>query len=131
MQDGWLHIRITAMDIVYIKNLRVETVIGIFDWERKIKQTVSLDIEMATDITPAAASDCIDNTLDYQSISVRIIEFVKESSFQLIEALAEAISNILLTEFHVSWLKLRVGKPGAIPDAEDVGVIIERGKQLS
>ena len=119
------------MDIVYIKNLRVETVIGIFDWERKIKQTVSIDIEMATDITSAAASDCIDNTLDYQSISVRIIEFVKESSFQLIEALAEAISDILRTEFHVSWLKLRVGKPGAIPDAEDVGVIIERGKQLS
>lgn len=115
------------MDIIYISDLRIETIIGIFDWEREIKQTISLDIEMATDIRKAAASDHIDDTLDYKAVSKRLIDFVGSSEFQLVETLAERISEIILNEFKVPWVKLRLNKKGAIRGASDVGVLIERG----
>ena len=115
------------MDIIYLNDLRIETIIGIFDWEREIKQTISLDIEMATDIRKAAASDHIDDTLDYKAVSKRLIDFVEQSEFQLVETLAERICEIVLTEFNVPWVKLRVNKQGAIRGARDVGVLIERG----
>jgi len=117
------------MDIIYLNDLRIETVIGIFDWEREIKQTISLDVEMATDIQKAAASDHIDDTLDYKAVSKRLIDFVEASEFQLVETLAERICEIIRNEFNVPWVKLRVNKKGAIRGAQDVGVLIERGNR--
>jgi dihydroneopterin aldolase len=114
------------MDIVYIRKLQVETVIGIYDWERKIRQTVTIDLEMASDIKKAASSDAIEDALDYKAVAKRLIAFVEASEFQLIETLAEKIAGIVLNEFNVSWLKLSLGKPGAVTGAKDVGVIIER-----
>ena len=116
------------MDIVYIRDLNIKTVIGIYDWERKIRQTVSIDLEMGTDIRRAAKSDYIDDALDYKSVAKRLIGFVEDSSFQLVETLAERVAEIVLTEFNVPWLKLRLSKPGAVRGSRDVGVIIERSK---
>ena len=114
------------MDIVYIRDLRIETIIGIYDWERETRQTVSLDLEMGTDIKKAAASDNIEDTLDYKSVAKRMIQFVGDSEFQLVETMAEQIANIVLNEFNVPWMKLRLSKPGAVTGSQDVGVIIER-----
>lgn len=115
------------MDIVYIRELQVQTVIGIFDWEREIKQVVSIDLEMGCDIRQAAQSDTIEDALDYKAVSKRIIAYVEKSEFQLVETLAERISDIVLTEFQVPWMRLRLGKPGAVRGSTDVGVEIERG----
>lgn len=117
------------MDIIYLNDLQIETIIGIFDWEREVKQTISLDLEMGTDIKKAAASDHIDDTLDYKAVSKRLIDFVEQSEFQLVETLAERICEIIMNEFDVPWVKLRVNKKGAIRGAQDVGVIIERGRK--
>ena len=115
------------MDIIFIRDLRIDTVIGIYDWERSIRQTVSLDLEMATDIRKAAASDAIDDTLNYKAVAKRIIAFVEESSFQLVETLAERIAELVLAEFGVPWLRLTLNKGGAVRGARGVGVVIERG----
>lgn len=115
------------MDIIYISDLRIDTVIGIYDWERRIKQTVSFDLEMATDIRKAAASDSIEDTLDYKAVSKRLIEFVGESQFQLVETMAEQVAEIILNEFHVPWVRLRLNKSGALRHAAAVGIKIERG----
>lgn len=117
------------MDIVYIRDLKIDTVIGIFDWERAIRQTVSIDIEMATDIKKAAASDRIEDALDYKSVAKRIIAYVEGSDFQLVETLAERITEIILEEYPVPWLRLRLSKPGAVRGSKDVGLIIERGEK--
>ena len=117
------------MDRVFIENLTVETVIGIFDWEREIRQTVALDLEMVFDIRKAAASDRIEDTLDYKSVAKRLIRFVEQSEFQLVETLAERCAEIVLAEFPVSWLRLRLSKPGAVRGSSAVGVIIERERQ--
>ena len=117
------------MDIIFLRDLRIETVIGIYDWEREIKQAVVLDLEMATDIRKAAASDTIEDTLDYKSVAKRLIAFVEESSFQLVETLAERCAEIVLDEFDVPWLRLTLNKQGAVRGARDVGVIIERGER--
>jgi len=115
------------MDIIYLTELEIKTIIGIYDWERTTKQTISLDIEMATDIAKAAASDAINDTLNYKAVAKRLIEYVEGSEFQLIETLSERISDIIMNEFSVPWLKLRVSKPGAIRGSKNVGVLIERG----
>ncbi|WP_415890300.1 dihydroneopterin aldolase [Neptuniibacter sp. SY11_33] len=115
------------MDLVYIRELEVETVIGIYDWEREIRQRVNLDLDMGTDIRQAANTEDVDNTLNYKAVSDRLIEFIEQSEFQLVETMAEQIAEIVMTEFGVKWLRLRLGKPGAVPQAKDVGVIIERG----
>ena len=115
-----------STDIVYLKDLRIETVIGIYDWEREIKQTVVLDLEMATDVARAAATDRIEDALNYKSIAKRVIEFVGAAEFQLVETLAERTAEILIEEFDVPWLRLTVNKKGAVRGARDVGVIIER-----
>jgi len=114
------------MDRVFIENLTVETVIGIYDWEREIRQAVSLDLEMAFDIRKAAASDAIEDTLDYKAVSKRLIHFIEQSEFQLVEALAEECASIILQEFPVRQLKLKLSKPGAVRGSSAVGVIIER-----
>ncbi len=115
------------MDIIFIRDLRVDTVIGIYDWERAIKQTLSFDLEMATDIARAAASDCIDDTLNYKAVAKRVIAFVEDSDFQLVETLAERVAELVRSEFAVSWLRLTLNKGGAVRGAKGVGVIIERG----
>ncbi len=115
------------MDIIFLHEMKVETVIGIWEWERKIRQTVSIDLEMSADIRKSAESDSVDDTLDYKSVAKRVQTFVGESTFQLVETLAEKIAAIVLDEFDVAWVRVRVNKPGAIRDARDVGVLIERG----
>jgi dihydroneopterin aldolase len=117
------------MDIIFLRGLQIETVIGIYDWERKIRQTVVLDLEMACDIRKAAASDAIEDTLDYKAVSKSIIGFVEGSSFFLVETLAERICEILLRDFKVPWVRLTLNKKGAISGASDVGIIIERGER--
>ena len=115
-------------DIVFVEDLRIQTVIGVYDWEREITQTVSLDLEMAFDIRDAAASDAIADTLDYKAVAKRLIQFVEGSEFQLVEALAEHCAQIVLDEFPVTWLRLKLSKPGAVRGSSAVGVVIERGE---
>ena len=113
-------------DIIYIKDLRVETIIGIFDWERKVKQEVSIDMEFPFDCKRAAATDSIDDTIDYKAICKGVIKFVEDSSFQLQESLAEGIATLVKEEYNVESIKLRVSKPGALRGAKDVGLVIHR-----
>lgn len=115
------------MDIIYLNDLRIDTVIGVYDWERRVKQRIILDLEMATDIRQAAASDSLDDTLNYKAVAKRLIDFVSHSEYQLVETLAERIAEIVLNEFNVPWLRLRLNKQGAVRGARDVGIIIERG----
>jgi dihydroneopterin aldolase len=115
------------MDIVYINDLKIDTIIGIYDWEREVRQTISLDLEMGVDIRQAAATDDIQYALNYKAVSKRLIEFIEGSEFLLVETMAEQVSDIVRQEFNVPWLRLRIGKPGAIRGARDVGVVIERG----
>ncbi|MBI1731357.1 MAG: dihydroneopterin aldolase [Gammaproteobacteria bacterium] len=117
------------MDIIYLNDLRVETVIGVNDWERRIKQTVVLDVELGTDIRRAAAGDDIAQTVDYKAVAKRIIEFAGGSSFQLVETLAERLADILVSEFNAPWCRLRLNKQGAVRYVRDVGVVIERGSR--
>ncbi len=117
------------MDIIFLRGLSIETIIGIYDWEREIKQIVILDIEMATDIQKAARSDAIEDTLDYKSVAKRLISFVEDSHFGLVETLSEEITSIILNEFNVPWVRLTLNKKGAIRGASDVGIIIERGQK--
>ena len=114
-------------DRVFIEDLRIETVIGIFDWEREIKQAVSLDLEMEFDIRKAGQSDAIEDTLDYKAVAKRLIQFVERSEFQLVESLAERCAAIILDEFPVNCLRLKLSKPGAVRGSSAVGVVIERG----
>ena len=116
------------MDTIFLHDLRVETIVGIWAWERQIRQTVSIDLEMAGDIRRAAASDSIDDTLNYKLVAKRVQQFVAESSFQLVETLAEKIAAVILNEFDVPWVEVRVSKPGAVRGARDVGVKIRREK---
>lgn len=115
------------MDIIFLGGLEIETIIGIFDWERETKQKIILDIEMAFDIKKAAQSDNIEDTLDYKAVSKSVIQMVENSSFFLVEKLAEEITQLILNDFDVSWVKLTLNKKGAIRGASDVGIIIERG----
>ncbi len=115
------------MDIIFLKELKIETVIGVYDWEREIKQTVILDLEMGADIRKAATSDKLEDTLNYKAVAKRLIEFVSSSEFQLVETLAERITEIVLNEFSVPWVRLQLNKVGAVRGSRDVGIIIERG----
>jgi dihydroneopterin aldolase len=117
------------VDIVYIKALRADTVIGVYDWERDIRQTVLLDLEMASDNRRAASNDRIEDAVDYDAISTRVLAFIEGSKFQLIETLAEQVSALVMDEFQIPWLRLKLSKPGAVAQAEDVGVLIERGQR--
>ncbi|MFI3220586.1 MAG: dihydroneopterin aldolase [Methylococcales bacterium] len=117
------------MDIIFLGGLQIETIIGIYDWERETKQTVILDIEMAFDIQKAAETDDIQYTLNYKTLSKRIISFVEDSKFFLVEKLISEIADIILHEFNVPWVKITLNKKGAIRGASDVGIIIERGEK--
>ena len=113
-------------DIIYIKDLRVETIIGIFDWERKVKQEVSIDMEFPFDCKRAAATDSIEDTIDYKAICKGVIKFVEDSSFQLQESLVEGIAALVKDDYGVESIQLRVSKPGALRGAKDVGLVIHR-----
>jgi 7,8-dihydroneopterin aldolase/epimerase/oxygenase len=114
------------MDKIFLSALTVECIVGIWEWERRVKQTVIIDLEMATDIRRAAASDRIEDTIDYKKVAKRLLAFVGESQFNLVETLAEQIARVVVTEFGVSWVKVRLNKQGAIRGARDVGIEIER-----
>ena len=116
------------MDIVFIKELCVETIIGIYDWERKIKQVVCIDLELGTEISSASTSDDIQDTVDYKSVAKRVKSFIEGSNFLLIEALAEETVKIILKEFNVKSVRGRFSKPGAVTGSREVGVIFERKK---
>ena len=116
-------------DTIFISELSVEAIIGIFDWEREVKQTIVLDIELATDIRAAAASDHIDDTIDYKTLTKRVIQYVEASEFQLVETLAERVCELLQNEFSITWVRLKLHKPGALRGAKDVGILIERGSR--
>ena len=117
------------MDIIFLGGLEIETIIGIYDWERETKQTVVLYIEMAHNIQKAAETDDIQYTLDYKTVSKRIISFVEDSQYFLVEKLISEIANIIRNEFNVSWVKITLNKKGAIRGASDVGITIERGEK--
>ena len=117
------------MDKIFIHALKTETIVGIFDWERQVKQTVVMDIEFSADIAKAARSDSIDDTLNYKGVAKRVLAFVEESSFHLVETLAENIAMLILEEFGVSWVSITLSKPGAIRGSRDVGVMLERTVQ--
>lgn len=113
-------------DTIFLHDLRVETVVGIWEWERRIRQQVSIDLEIGCDIRRAAAADRIEATLNYKAVAKRVQQFVGESSYQLVETLAQKIAERVLDEFDVPWICVRVSKPGAIRGARDVGVVIRR-----
>ena len=114
------------MDKIFLRELRIETIIGFWEWERRIKQVVSIDLEIGTDARIAAASDGIHGTLNYEQLAKRLVEFVGAAKYQMVEALATAIGGIVIREFGASWVKVSVAKPGAIPAAREVGISIER-----
>ena len=116
-------------DTIYLRGLEIEAIVGIWDWERQIPQTVVVDLDMAADIAKAAASDKIDDTLNYKLVSKRVQALVKDGGFQLVETMAEKIAETLIDEFDVPWVRVRINKPGAIRGARDVGVQIERGSR--
>jgi 7,8-dihydroneopterin aldolase/epimerase/oxygenase len=113
-------------DKIFLTALRTECIVGIWDWERKVKQTVVVDLEMACDIRKAALSDHIDDTVDYKKVSKRLLGFISESQYQLVETLTENIAKIVITEFDVPWVRVRLNKQGAIRNSRDVGILIER-----
>ncbi len=120
--------KILHMDIIFIKELCVDTVIGVYDWERKIKQVVCIDLELGTDITSASQSDDVKNTLDYKEIAKSVKAFVQKSEFKLVESLAEETVKLIFKKFKVTYIKGRFSKPGAVTGSKEVGVIVERTK---
>src|ERR1700732_3607657 len=117
------------MDKIFIHALKTETIVGIFDWERQVKQTVVMDIEFSADIRKAALSDSIDDTLNYKRVAKHVLAFVEGSSFHLVETLAEHIAMLILEDFGVAWVSISLSKPGAIRGSRDVGVMLERNVQ--
>ena len=117
------------MDIIFIHELRLETTIGVHPWERDIRQTLLLDLELGANIRPVAATDRLNDTLDYQAVAQRISEFAAASAFQLVETLGERIAELLLREFGAPWLRLTLRKPGVPSGAREAGIIIERGRR--
>ena len=117
------------MDIIFLSGLTTECIIGIWDWERRVKQKIVLDLEMGADIRRAAATDHIDATLDYKRVAKRLLQFIGDSQFQLVETLAERIAELVITEFAVPWVRVRLNKQGAIRGSRDVGILIERSSK--
>lgn len=116
----------SAPDRIFLRGLAVDCVIGFIEWERRIRQTVVIDLELPVDCRAAAVRDRVEDTLDYKTVAKRVLAFVEESQFQLVETLAERIAQLILGEFAVEWVRVSVNKPGAIGGSRDVGVAIER-----
>lgn len=119
------------MDTVYIQNLQTDAIIGVFDWERVNRQPININIRMAWDNRPAASADDLSLALDYKAVSDRVVAYINDSEFFLVETLAETLAELIMREFSVPWLSLSIGKPTAIEHADEVGVLIERGKRPS
>jgi len=117
------------MDIVFIRDLRVDTIVGVYDWERQIKQTLVFDIDMATDIQHAAQTDDLQFAVNYHAVSLRVASYVEAHHALLVETLAENVANLIRTEFNVPWVRLQLTKPNAVLGARAVGIIIERGQK--
>jgi 7,8-dihydroneopterin aldolase/epimerase/oxygenase len=116
------------MDKIFIHALKTEAIIGIFDWERQVKQTVIVDLEISADVRKAALSDSIDDTLNYKRVAKRVLAFVEASQFHLVETLAEHLAMLLLEDFGLAWVRISLSKPGAIRSSRDVGVLLERDR---
>ncbi len=116
------------MDIIFLRDLEIDATIGIFEWEKRIRQKVRVDLEMAGDTASAAATDSIDDALDYKAVAKRVIQFVENSRYALVETLAENVAGILLQEFNLPWVRVTISKPGAVRGSRDVGITIERGE---
>jgi dihydroneopterin aldolase len=116
------------MDKIFIHALKTEAIIGIFDWERQVRQTVIVDMEISADVRKAALSDSIDDTLNYKRVAKRVLTFVEESKFHLVETLAEHIAMLILEDFGVASVRISLSKPGAIRSSRDVGVALERDR---
>lgn len=116
------------MDIVYIRDLKIDAVIGIYEWEQRIHQQINVNLEMGWDNTKAAASDDIKDTLNYKAAANLVKDLVSESEYELVEALAEHIANMLLKEMDIPWVRVTLGKPMAVTGSAEVGVSIERRK---
>ena len=117
------------MDKIFIHALKTEAIVGIFDWERQVKQTVLMDLELSADIRTAALSDSIDDTVNYKRVAKRVLAFVAASQFHLVETLAEHVAMLMLEEFGVAWVGISLSKPGAIRNSRDVGVVLERDRE--
>ncbi|GAL26804.1 dihydroneopterin aldolase [Vibrio maritimus] len=117
-----------ALDKVFIEQLEVITTIGVYDWEQEIKQKLILDIEMAHDNAPAGKSDDVADALDYSKVSEAVLNHIQNGRFLLVERVAEEVAAIIQNQFNVPWVKIRLAKPGAVPQAKSVGVVIERGQ---
>src|ERR1700730_13308754 len=117
------------MDKIFIHALKTEAIIGIFDWERQVKQTVIVDLEISADVRKAALSDSIDDTLNYKGVAKRVLAFVEGSQFYLVETLAEHIAMLILEEFGIVWVRIALSKPGAVRSSRDVGVVVDRDRQ--
>jgi dihydroneopterin aldolase len=118
------------MDKIFIHALKAEAIIGIYDWERQVRQTVLIDLEFAADVRKAALTDSIDDTLNYKRVAKRILAFVESSQFHLVETLAEHVAMLVLDEFGISWVRITLSKPGAVRSSRDVGVSVERDRQM-
>jgi len=116
----------SAGDRIFLHGLTTECIIGFIDWERRVKQTVVLDIELPVDCRRAASSDDVADTLDYKKVAKRVLAFVESSEFQLVETLAHRLALLILADFSVDWVRISLNKPGAIRGSRDVGVVIER-----
>ncbi len=115
------------MDIIFLQEVKVKTHLGVPDWERLTPQTIILDIELAMPHSRSCQTDAIEDTIDYGQIVARIRQTLTEKSFRLVEALAEHVCQLILTEFGAPWVKVRVAKPGILPGLKALGVMIERG----
>ncbi|AUL94539.1 bifunctional dihydroneopterin aldolase/7,8-dihydroneopterin epimerase [Vibrio vulnificus] len=117
-----------ALDKVFIEQLEVITTIGVYDWEQQIKQKLVLDIEIAHDNRPAGKSDDVADALDYAQVSEAVLNHIESGRFLLVERVAEEVAELIMTQFSVPWIRIRLAKPGAVPQARAVGVVIERGQ---
>ncbi len=114
------------MDKIFLTGLKTECIVGIWDWERRVKQTVVVDLEMGTDVRRAAATDRIEDAVDYKKVAKRLLAFIETSEFQLVETLTERIAELIVREFSVPWVRVRLNKQGAIRGSRDVGIVVER-----
>ncbi len=116
------------MDKIFIHALKAEAIIGIFDWERQVKQTVLIDVELSADIRKAALTDAVADTVNYKAVAKRILSFIEASEFHLVETLAEHIAMLVLEDFGVACVSIKLSKPGAVRNSRDVGVALERDR---
>ncbi|QDP02283.1 dihydroneopterin aldolase [Thalassotalea sp. PS06] len=117
------------MDIIFIEGLKVHTTIGYYEWEKKIKQLLVFDIDIATDVRPAASNDELAKTIDYAEVSEFVEQFCQENPVDLLETLGQRLVDSLISKYQIDWIRIKIAKPGAVEQANAVGIIIERGER--